>query len=539
LLNGTLLSLAIYGQSTANSDLVVTTFDNIVSVSGERIEYPDVSSLFDPSSPSIPGFAGRLVDVAIDIDGSTITIDFENAGSGGFARGFQNTYVFTLAGTNPALFADARVDPIVSNLGLDPEAVFVDGNQIFVNVSGLRYSSDSFVKVDLLSQFSGTSGSERLFATQDDTSLSGFGGGDLLFGSDGDDFIYGESIDATLTGEIAGQVFRMYQSTLGRAPDEVGYTKWLSDLFEARIDLTDMAQLFTTSREFQNTYGNLDDTQFVNLLYQNVLGREADDEGLQFWLDVVEQSTRTDVVLGFSESREFELTTRSTSADFAISQSEAIWTDEIYRVYRATLDRDPDGAGFYDWAGRLGSGTTFDVMINGFVQSVEFINTYGNLGDTAFVEQLYQNVLNRASDSAGLQSWLDLLDEGALRATVVRGFSESREFQNSTRADLANWVRTEGTQDVIDAGAGNNTVVGGLLQDQFIFAPQDTGNTRIVDFESWDQLNLSGFDLADTDAALAQMEQRGADVVFSQDGVNVTLLNTQLADLTSDQLILA
>ena len=69
----------------------------------------------------------------------------------------------------------------------------------------------------------------------------------------------------------------------------------------------------------------------------------------------------------------------------------------------------------------------------GFTNSTEFQQKYGTLSDTAFVTQLYQNVLVRAPDQAGLNGWLDLMHQGDAsgqiytREMVLVGFAESPE----------------------------------------------------------------------------------------------------------------
>ncbi|WP_114294781.1 DUF4214 domain-containing protein [Pseudosulfitobacter sp. DSM 107133] len=371
-----------------------------------------------------------------------------------------------------------------------------------------------------------------MVGTSEDDSLSGDFGADVILGQSGSDYLYGDGIQANLTGDIAGQVYRMYQATLDRAPDAVGYEGWVTNLYEGTQTLTNLPNGFVNSGEFKNTYGALDDSGFVNLLYQNVLGRDADAGGLQGWLDAMAAgTTRAGVVLGFSESKEFKLSTAQAAAEFALSQSESHWTDEIYRVYRATLDRDPDAGGFAGWAEMLGSGTTYGTMVNGFVNSREFKNTYGALDDAGFVELLYQNVLDRAADAGGLQGWLDFLSGGGTRAGVVEGFAQSGEFKLGTAADLTAWVKAQGTHDTIIVDGGTNVVMGGILSDHFEF--RAGGNTTIVDFEDWDELGMRNFGYDSFETFQSHLTQSGNDVVFADQGTTFTLIGTQLGDVTA------
>jgi len=127
----------------------------------------------------------------------------------------------------------------------------------------------------------------------------------------------------------------------------------------------------------------------------------------------------------------------------------------IARLYSAAFDRVPDDGGLFFWedvyanhvsaaaksAGYYvslaqtddGSGAPIAV---GFMQSSEFINRYGNLTDTGFVDAMYQNVLGRLPDQAGLNFWLNQLEHnGQSRAIVLVGFAESPENVAKTAGD--------------------------------------------------------------------------------------------------------
>jgi hypothetical protein len=66
-----------------------------------------------------------------------------------------------------------------------------------------------------------------------------------------------------------------------------------------------------------------------------------------------------------------------------------------------------------------------------FIGSAEFTSKYGaNPSNGDFVTALYQTVLNRLPDAAGLAFWVDKLDAGAItRPDTLIGFSESAENQ--------------------------------------------------------------------------------------------------------------
>ena len=61
--------------------------------------------------------------------------------------------------------------------------------------------------------------------------------------------------------------------------------------------------------------------------------------------------------------------------------------------------------GLLGWKDAVDHGMSLSTVADGFVFSAEFQNTYGNLSNQGFVEQLYHNVLDRAGEAAGVAGW--------------------------------------------------------------------------------------------------------------------------------------
>lgn len=102
----------------------------------------------------------------------------------------------------------------------------------------------------------------------------------------------------------AGQAYRLYQAAFNRVPD-LGGLGYQMNALDIGLTLTQVAGNFIASPEFQRTYGNVGDTQFVTLLYQNVLHRAPDSGGLQYHLDeLASGQSRALVLTHFSESPE-------------------------------------------------------------------------------------------------------------------------------------------------------------------------------------------------------------------------------------------
>jgi LCP family protein required for cell wall assembly len=101
---------------------------------------------------------------------------------------------------------------------------------------------------------------------------------------------------------------------------------------------------------------------FVTRFYQLCLDRQPDDAGLNTWVgDLLSgRKTGADVAKGFVFSKEFTDKNHDNAAFVTI-------------LYRAFFDREPDASGFNTWVSRLSSGTTRQAVVDGFVQSQEFI----------------------------------------------------------------------------------------------------------------------------------------------------------------------
>lgn len=122
-------------------------------------------------------------------------------------------------------------------------------------------------------------------------------------------------------------------------------------------------------------------------------------------------------------------------------------------LYQGSLGRTPDAGGLESWetlVNALPSSTkatgvyglsdasgNFNGSLSiaaGFTNSAEFTAKYGSLTDSQFVTQLYSNILDRAPDTAGFNSWLGELGSGQSREHVLIGFAESAEaVSNATQ----------------------------------------------------------------------------------------------------------
>jgi ELWxxDGT repeat protein len=228
----------------------------------------------------------------------------------------------------------------------------------------------------------------------------------------------------------AAQVVRLYQAALHRAPEQHGLNFWIEQISDG-APLSKLASGFLDSAEFTSRYGtDLSTAGYVEALYNNALGRGSDAAGKAHWVNLIDSGamSRAEVLAGFSESAENQIQTSGLvqAGIWDVSENAAF----VARLYDTALGRLPDVQGLDAWRAQLDAGTiTVADMVNGFTASDEFAARYGtNVSTSAFVELLYVNTLDRASDAAGKANWVNVIDGDAMsRADVVLGFSESAE----------------------------------------------------------------------------------------------------------------
>lgn len=101
-------------------------------------------------------------------------------------------------------------------------------------------------------------------------------------------------------------VARLYRAFFLRDPDPSGLRYWVGR-HQSGVRLAAIAGSFARSSEFTRRYGSLTDRQFVQRVYQNVLGRQPDAKGLDYWTRRLSTTGigRGGLMAQFSESSEF------------------------------------------------------------------------------------------------------------------------------------------------------------------------------------------------------------------------------------------
>lgn len=91
-----------------------------------------------------------------------------------------------------------------------------------------------------------------------------------------------------MTTATQENVTKLYIAVFKRAPDKAGLNYWVN---YSELNLEQIAQSFFDQPETQARYMNVSNQDFINTIYLNVLGREAEAEGLAYWLGELESGS--------------------------------------------------------------------------------------------------------------------------------------------------------------------------------------------------------------------------------------------------------
>ena len=85
------------------------------------------------------------------------------------------------------------------------------------------------------------------------------------------------------------QLQQLYIAYFGRPADPGGMDYWLQNGITER----EFAKMIFSQNEYQHVYGDLSVSDQVNQLYQNLFNRNADSDGLNYWVDTIKSGKLT------------------------------------------------------------------------------------------------------------------------------------------------------------------------------------------------------------------------------------------------------
>jgi hypothetical protein len=237
--------------------------------------------------------------------------------------------------------------------------------------------------------------------------------------------LIGDLITSALPPELArtGFIDHLFQQVLGRNADLGSLARW-SDFLRRNCNAegaADTVRAFLDSPEFRARALAL--PEMVSVLYETILDRSPDPGGLDAWVARLRQTRLAVALDGFIRSSEFQSLLSDRSDPEAVRAV-------VLRLYSEVLQREPDAGEVDAWVDFIVSTHDLDAAAAAFLTSPEFESLPQTFKD--FVTTLYRTFLGREPEPAGLQGWEGLL-RAAWRDVIDGGFIPSTEFRGILR----------------------------------------------------------------------------------------------------------
>ncbi len=238
----------------------------------------------------------------------------------------------------------------------------------------------------------------------------------------------------TLDGRIdflgssdAAVVDALYRTLLGRQSEVEGRSYW-TDRLHGGMALDDIADNMLGSVEGEAVNGSLSDTAFVQRLYQETLLRDAEAEGLSYWVGRLGQgANRADVAVSFASSAEAQADLGGVAAaGLKTVDPDAAWIGFSFAALSGREITAAELSGLLPQADALGHTGLVGAIMDGSA----YQDGMGALSASGFVAALYEDVLHRQGDAGGIAYYIQLLTQGTSREAVAMQFLESPEAQS-------------------------------------------------------------------------------------------------------------
>jgi hypothetical protein len=87
--------------------------------------------------------------------------------------------------------------------------------------------------------------------------------------------------------DYVNEVQKLYVAYFSRPADPAGLAFWVGQMQTNPNAYQDIALAFSTSAEYQATYGNLANRAVVSEVYENLFSRQGDTAGIDFWTNAL------------------------------------------------------------------------------------------------------------------------------------------------------------------------------------------------------------------------------------------------------------
>lgn len=338
-------------------------------------------------------------------------------------------------------------------------------------------------------------------------------------------------------------VTKLYIATFNRAPDAGGLTYWVN---QSGLTLEEIAQSFFDQKETQDKYNGMDNQTFIETVYQNVLAREGEEAGVNYWVGELNDGKITKdnailAILGGATGSDATLLENRTEVGVYYAQSGKTSPDPFDVIKETNGDSETVGnvKNWIDGNIPQAPSTYFvlddddkDYNLTGSDQDDVFVieefktaNINGGKGSDTVDFQEFNNTGVNVSLSTGIAP------NGMTLESIenIRGTSGTDSLTGNSDANI---LVSMGGNDSMDGGVGNDRLLFNTVEDltgnaangQEVNGGQ---NTDTLEITGQTNITVDGTANQETFRTVSDVEilQVGYDEEGSPDATTITLTN--------------
>jgi len=275
--------------------------------------------------------------------------------------------------------------------------------------------------------------------------------------------------DTHPTMATSDQVQSLYIAYFGRPADSEGLKYWTAD---SETPLTEIADGFAATAEYKSATAGQSDAQVINSFYNNLFNRNAEVEGLNFWLNEIALGKTTVQEVGVVIGQE------AVNASPANDDTSCI-TNKFTAASQWTADTAATTEGIIAYSGA-----------EGIAAGVSYMDSWGATAPTAEETQAAVDILvsdNSTGDSLNLSIFQDVADSTGYTKLTGNTVLETSGF------------KLDATNQVVNAAAGT---LGNPAAGQDILDDSSTSDADVLNVS----LNANNLTAGASGATLVNIE---------------------------------
>ncbi|MEN2258373.1 DUF4214 domain-containing protein [Paraclostridium benzoelyticum] len=230
-------------------------------------------------------------------------------------------------------------------------------------------------------------------------------------------------------------VKQFYAGFYGREADNDGLEYWSNEIVSQRRTVANVFECFINSDECKSK--NYNNEEYVKALYIGLQGREPDEDGLEYWTSQLGLGQSRKVVLyNIFNSNEFQTKLdlmgikNKGQIELGLNDNKGMAKELVNQFYKGFYRREADSEGLEYWTNQIiDNKISVSELLLTFINSDEMNRK--NYTNEEFVECMYMALFSRNPDKDGFNHWSNMLNIGNSRRFLLAVNMNSDEFQKN------------------------------------------------------------------------------------------------------------